>query len=79
MTHHDRVTLTIQVFMMAIAGCLIALPLLVPVPAERWALVAYATDGSVWIAGSGGTCAAAFTGAVYPKDWRELRCERVRP
>jgi hypothetical protein len=68
-----------QLFVLAATACLVALPLLVPLPPERWLLVAYTTDGQVYIAGSGSSCAAAFIGTVYPRGWRELRCERVAP
>jgi hypothetical protein len=79
MTHSTRATLWIAGLIGGAGACLVALPLLVPLPPERWALVAYAKDGAVYIAGVGDSCAHAFEGAAYPKDWRELRCERVRP
>lgn len=37
---------------------------------ETWA-------GETFVAGSGDTCVDAFEGAVYPADWRALRCEKV--
>lgn len=33
--------------------------------------------GNLYVAGSGDDCAAAFEGAVFPADWRELTCVRT--
>ena len=37
-------------------------------------LLAIDVYGEAFFAGSGDDCAAAFKGAVFPDDWRELRC-----
>jgi hypothetical protein len=35
-------------------------------------------DGNLYIAGRGDDCPAAFQGAKFPADWRELICVRAQ-
>lgn len=42
---------------------------------ETQVLVVETFDGQVFEAGSGDTCPDAFKNAVFPDDWRSLRCE----
>lgn len=52
------------------------LSLLTPEP-NAYVLVIETSDGQVFEAGSGDTCADAFEGAVYPENWRSIGCEKV--
>lgn len=52
---------------------------LAPLPTAPIAIELVVTDaaGEEWIAGSGDTCADAWTHAAVPADWREIDCRPV--
>lgn len=49
-----------------------------PMSQTRYELQVTDNAGNLYVAGSGDDCAAAFEGAQFPAQWRELTCVRAR-
>jgi hypothetical protein len=43
-------------------------------PPPAFDIIVTTADGNVYVAGSGGDCAAAWDRAAIPADWREIIC-----
>ncbi len=65
--------LAIAALSLTVAGCAAALYFL----PHHYELAAYTVSGDRYVAGSGDTCNASWEGAVFPDDWKSIRCELV--
>lgn len=77
--HDRRATLLGVAAIAAAAMSGLCLGMLAPLPTATIAIELVVTDaaGEEWIAGSGDTCADAWTHAAIPADWREIDCRPV--
>jgi hypothetical protein len=48
-----------------------------PMSQTRYELQVTDYAGNLYVAGSGDDCAAAFEGAKFPAQWREINCVRA--